>query len=175
MVSYTKEEIQVIKRLLRATKSPVMYRKYMTIRLHMKGFTNKRIAEILDLEHHTVGNYINTYKMQGVDGLMPKKSPGRPSFLNKEQESQVYETIKNNTPEEVGFDGVKNWTARLACLWVFKTFGVQYKINGMLDLFHRLELSYTRPTYVLAKADPEKQEQFKEDFNDIKKTVKRRN
>jgi len=39
----------------------------------------------------------------------------------------------------------------------------------MLDLFNRLNLSYTRPTYVLAKADAGKQEQFKETFEDIKK------
>ena len=74
------------------------------------------------------------------------------------------------TPEDVGFDGIKNWTAKLACLWVLKEFGVQYKDNGMLDMFHRLKLSYTRPTYVLAKADPQKQQQFKEDFEAIKKS-----
>jgi len=75
-----------------------------------------------------------------------------------------------DTPEESGFDGVKNWTAKLACEWVSRNFGVRYSINGMLDLFHRLNLSYTRPTYVLAKADPEKQERFKTDFEDLKKT-----
>jgi len=37
-------------------------------------------------------------------------------------------------------------------------------------MFHRLKLSYTRPTYVLAKADPEKQKQFREDFETVKKT-----
>lgn len=174
MTNYPKGEINAIRSLLRTTKNPVMYRKYLVIRLHMKGNTNKRIAGMLDLDQHTVGDYIKAYKTQGIDGLIPKKSPGRPSFLTKEQEKQVYETISNKTPDEVGFDGVKNWTAKLACLWVFQVFGIQYKINGMLDLFHRLNLSYTRPTYVLAKADSEKQEQFKEDFDEVKKTVKRR-
>ena len=72
-------------------------------------------------------------------------------------------------PEEVGFDGIRNWTAKIACRWVLKEYGVQYAVNGMLDLFQRLVLSYTRPTYVLAKADPAKQEQFKEDFEVVKK------
>jgi putative transposase len=170
METYTKEEIITIRKLLRSTKDPVMYRKYLVIRLHMNGQTNKSIAETVDLAPHTVGIYINTYKSQGIDGLVPKKPPGRPRFLTKEQESQVYRTISENTPEEVGFEGVMNWTAKIACLWVFKEFGVQYKVNGMLDLFHRLNLSYTRPTYVLAKADPEKQEQFKKAFEDVKKT-----
>ena len=37
----------------------------------------------------------------------------------------------------------------------------------MLD---RMGLSYTRPTYVLAKADKQKQEQFIKDFEKVKKT-----
>ena len=39
----------------------------------------------------------------------------------------------------------------------------------MLQVLYRLDLSYTRPTYTLAKADPEKQEAFKQDFEVLKK------
>jgi transposase len=42
-------------------------------------------------------------------------------------------------------------------------------------MLKRLGLSYTRPTYVLAKADKQKQEQFIEEFNEVKKTSKWRN
>lgn len=42
----------------------------------------------------------------------------------------------------------------------------------MLNLLHRIKLSYTRPTYSLAKADPEKQEKFREELESIKKTSK---
>ena len=167
---YTKDEVSAIRKLLRTTKNPVMYKKYLAIRLHMKGQTNKNIAETIDLDHHTVGIYIKTYNLLGVEGLIPNKSPGRPRFLTIEQEQQLFNTISQNTPEDVGFEGIMNWTAKIACLWVHKEFGVQYKISGMLDMFHRLKLSYTRPTYVLAKADPEKQEQFKKDFEIVKKT-----
>ena len=125
MKPYAKEEVIIIRKLLRTTKNPVMQRKYLVIRLHMKGRTNKSIAEIVDLDQKTVGIYIKTYKSFGVDGLIPKKPPGRPSFLTKEQEQQVYKTISESTPEEVGFEGVMNWTAKIACLWVFNEFGVQ--------------------------------------------------
>ena len=171
MKKYTGGNKQQIRILLRSTKNVVMYRKYFVIRLHMKGLTNTRIAEIADLDRHTVGIYINTYIESGIEGLIPKKSPGRPSFLSKKQELQLYDTISEKTPEDVGFDGIRNWTAKIACRWVFKEFGVQYAVNGMLDLFHRLVLSYTRPTYVLAKADPAEQEQFKKDFEIVKKKL----
>jgi putative transposase len=172
---YTKEEAKAIKKAQRTTKNPAMQRKFLVLRLHMKGLTNKKIAEIADLSQHTVGIYINTYKKTGMEGLVPKKSPGRPHFLNESQERHLYETISSKTPDDVGFDGMMNWTAKLACLWVENEYGIKYSTNGMLDMFHRLNLSYTRPTYVLTNADPEKQEQFKKDFEVVKKTDRWRN
>ncbi|MDE7242988.1 MAG: winged helix-turn-helix domain-containing protein [Oscillospiraceae bacterium] len=42
--------------------------------------------------------------------------------------------------------------------------------RGMRDVFYRLNLSCTRPAYVLAKADPQKQAEFLERLEDIKKS-----
>lgn len=169
MKNYTAQEVSVVKKLMKTTKDVVMQRKYLVIHLHMGGHKNKDIAEIVDLNVQTVGIYIKTYDTQGIPGLTPKKSNGRPTFLTKEQGSWLYTVISTKTPDEVGFDGFKNWTAKIACQLVSKEFGIKYSINGMLDLFHRLKLSYTRPTYVLSKADTEKQNQFKSDFGDVKK------
>ena len=173
MGNYTKADRGEIKRLMRKAKDVVMYRKLHAVLLHMKGFQNTKIAEIVEVDRKTVGRYVIQYKSGGVENLVPKKPPGRPSLLDKSQEQEVYITISSNTPEEVGFDGIKNWTAKIASEWVFREFGVRYSINGMLDLFHRLNLSCTRPTYVLAKAGPEKQKQFIEAFDGIKKTSQR--
>ena len=42
----------------------------------------------------------------------------------------------------------------------------------MRDLFKRIGLSYTRPTYTLEKADTEKQNEFRENFEVKKRTFK---
>ena len=57
----------------------------------------------------------------------------------------------------------------MACQYVKKQFGVEFSERGMRDVFYRLRLSYTRPTYTLAKADPVKQEAFKERLEQLKK------
>jgi hypothetical protein len=46
-------------------------------------------------------------------------------------------------------------------------------LTGILRMLWRLGLSYTRPTYTLAKADPEKQRTFRREMDMIKneKTV----
>jgi putative transposase len=63
-----------------------------------------------------------------------------------------------------------NWTSSLAVQWIKGNFGVEFSSRGVRNLFERIGLRYTRPTYTLKKADPEKQAAFVEEFNRIKKT-----
>lgn len=48
--------------------------------------------------------------------------------------------------------------------WVKSKFGIEYSHSGMFYILYRLNLSFTRLTYTLAKADPQKQEEFKQKF-----------
>lgn len=58
----------------------------------------------------------------------------------------------------------KNWNFNIARKWVSDNFNIEYSNRGMLQVLHRLNLSYTRPKYTLEKADIEKQENFRKDF-----------
>ncbi|MEK4229325.1 winged helix-turn-helix domain-containing protein [Solibacillus sp. FSL H8-0538] len=93
---------------------------------------------------------------------------GRPKFLTPEQEQQVYQTVVELKPVDVGFPTEMNWTAPLVCKWIQQTFQVKYSDRGTRDLLYRL-ISYTRPTYTLEKTDVAKQEAFKEAFETVKK------
>jgi putative transposase len=124
----------------------------------------------MDLDSHTIARYINNYKRLGVDGLIMGKSTGCPRLLTQEQEKSLYDVIVTKTPDQVGFGKRKNWNANIARQWVSDQFKINYSKRGMLDVLHRLGLSYTHPTYTLEKADPEKQELFKEEFERLKKT-----
>ncbi|MDF2884622.1 MAG: transcriptional regulator, partial [Clostridiaceae bacterium] len=87
------------------------------------------------------------------------------------QESKIVELITDNTPEDVGFESRKNWTIEIIRQWVIREFDVTMCHRGMAEVLYRLNLSYTRPTYILKKADKQKQEAFKEDFKTLKKTT----
>jgi len=166
----TKDEIQNLKRLARHSKEPRMKMRYDVIRLHLQGRSKSEIADIIDTTYQTVRNYINAYNKLGIEGLKINKPPGRAKKLTDAQEKQLYDCISTKLPKDVGFDPFANWTAPLACLWALKEFGVKFTERGMRDVFYRLNLSYTCPTYTLKKADLEKQEAFKTDFEDVKKT-----
>ena len=163
-------EIQSVKRAMRKNKSLRMHKRYMVILRHLQGYLNYEIAEMEFLCANTVGTYINNYKKLGIDGLTMEHSTGAPRLLNDKQEKELIQTITNNTPDEVGFMARKNWTIELIRQWVINSFNVTFSHRGMADVLYRLNLSYTRPTYVLKNADPTKQENFKKDFEVLKKT-----
>ncbi len=144
-----------------------MHIRYQVILLYFREYTNIHIAKIMDLSTHTVGIYINSYKQNGVEGLIMRKSSGCPSFISKKQEKEkaLYDVIVTMTSDQVGFGNRKNWNANIARKWVRDNFHIEYSNRVMLQVLHRLNINYTRPTYTLAKADEGKQETFKQEFN----------
>jgi transposase len=65
-------------------------------------------------------------------------------------------------PHEVGFTAKFNWRLHFIGEYVKQEFGKTYSIRGVSKLMHRMELSYTKPTYTLAAADGEQQKEFVE-------------
>lgn len=66
---------------------------------------------------------------------------------------------------------IKNWTIELIRQWVIKQFNIIMCYRGMAEVLYGLNLSYTRPTYVMAKADKNKQEKLKNDFEELKNAL----
>ena len=158
-----------MKNLMQTETKPVMQRRYQAVYLHMIGKTIKEIAVTIGRCEPTVSQYIHTYYEKGIEGLAPTKQSGRPSRLTKKQRSALQRVITKETPHDVGFEHVYNWTADLAIQWVEKAFGITFTNSGMLKIFHQMGLSYTRPTYTLAKANPQKQKAFVKKLDAIKK------
>lgn len=55
--------------------------------------------------------------------------------------------------------------------WVIKEFNVTMCHRGMAEVLYRLNLSYTGSTYVMKKVDKNKQEKFKNDFEQLKNAL----
>lgn len=164
------EVIMQLKKLARKAKDARQRRQYDIVRLYLEDRKKPEIAEIMDMSLQAIYNALNRYKAAGIEGLKLGKSTGRNRKLSEEQEAELYQVISEKLPKEVGLGPFCNWTAPLACQYVKEQFGVEFSARGMRNVFCRLRLSYTRPTYTLAKADPVKQEAFKERLEQLKKT-----
>lgn len=166
----TEEEISRLKRAGRKAHDAKQRRRYDIVRLYLSKRAKPDIADILDISLTQVYLILNLYKEAGIEGLTLKQPPGRQRKLTDDQEKELISIITGKLPKEVGLEPHCNWTAPLACKYVKDHYGVTFSERGMRDVFYRLKLSYTRPTYVLAKADPQKQAEFLKKLEDIKKS-----
>ncbi|WP_406608075.1 IS630 family transposase [Candidatus Infernicultor aquiphilus] len=163
------EEINIVYKTMKSAKEIRMYKRYQAIYWRLKGKTLFETADIVGVSKRTVDNYWAKYKEGGLEVLKPKKQPGARKRLTDKQEDELVDMILNKTPAGVGFPASFNWTAKIVRDYIKKAYDVKYTIRGMTKVLKRLGLSFTRPTYTLAKADPEKQKKFKEDFKIFKK------
>lgn len=162
--------IHEIKKTMKENKDLRMHERYQTILMALYGEDYEQIAKITGRTIVTVCKYVKAYRRGGIEGLQMEYSTGRPRQLTEEQELKLYQIIVNKTPSDVGFPANMNWTSPIIRKWIEQEFGVRYSDRGTRDLLYRLKLSFTSPTYTLAKADPIQQESFKEGFEQLKKT-----
>lgn len=156
---------------MKKTKCKRLFLRLQVILLALTGENYKRISFITGLTEPTIVTYVKKFRENGFSGLKMSYSSGRTSYLTPDQELELYDTVINKVPKECDITGVTdamNWTVPIIVLWIKEQYGVKYSRSGVRTMLHRLNLSYTTPTYTLAKADPKLQEKFIEQFNLLK-------
>ncbi|SHL79942.1 putative transposase [Anaerocolumna jejuensis DSM 15929] len=166
----SQEELNLIKKAMDSEKKVRVFKRYQALYLFLSGKTRKEVAQIVGVSPNTVTNVYTAYKTEGLAGIVDKPILGRPTRLTNEQQAELKLVILSKIPSEVGFPAEFNWTAGLIGKYIKCKYNYDYSIRGITKMLDRMGLSYTRPTYVLAKADKQKQEQFVQDFAKVKKT-----
>lgn len=169
----TVEQVKEIKSVLKKSKQEQnvrMFQRYLIILLYLKGGMNAdEISDKSGVSRKTVYNYISAYNKGGINGLNPVRNKGANTKLSNGQIDELKGIIINKYPSDCGFPVDYNWTADLLRKYVETKYGVKYSRSGMTALLKRIGFSYTRATYVLAKADPLRQEEFMKEFEEIYK------
>lgn len=164
------DQIAEVKTAMKQTKNLRLFQRYQAVYLSLTGHKQADIAKMIGRSRPTLNHYISAYKTGGLQGLMSGKSTGKPKKLTLEQEKQLEMVIADHLPYEVGFENRMNWTLSLVAQYVKQEWGVTYSLKGISLVLKRIGLSFTRPTYTIEQADPEKQRQFKDDtFLTLKK------
>jgi len=167
----TQEEINKAKEMMDKEKRVRVYKRYRSLYLSLLGKTCREVAKIVGVTKDTVCDTNKKYKEYGIESLADKPYGGRIKKLSDEQEESLKEVILTKLPVDVGFPAEFNWTAGIIGKYINREYGYNYSIKGVTVVLARLNLSYTRPSYVLAKADESKKEIFKTEFEAIKKTL----
>lgn len=141
------------------------------VRLIMEGWTGKDVTQMCNLHRQSVSTYVKTFNESGLHTLLHRKSgSGRPTFLTDTQREELKQVLLTTSPSDHGLGWAVSWTTPMIRQYLKQTYQIEMSLTGILRMLWRLQLSYTRPTYVLKKADPKKQKVFQLQMATIKKT-----
>ena len=164
---YTLEELKEAKRKAKHKEK----NKLQIIILLYKGKRVAQISKYMGISEPTIYGYIDKYNEGGLRKLVEVHycERGRKPKLKQTEIEELKEIIKK-APQEIGYGESTNWSTLSIAEYIKHTYSVEMTRSGVREMLVRNRRSYTRPTYVLAKADPKKQELFKSELEELKKT-----
>lgn len=158
----TEEQIGILKEAHYSAQKKKSADRIKSILLLNEGFEYEEVARILMLDSTTIRRYEKQYEKVGVDGLIECRYFGSHGLLTKQQETGLTIHLKNHTYQ----------TVKAICAYVQKHYRKTYSIEGMTHLIHRLGFVYKKTRAIPGKLNLEKQEEFKRQYEELKKTKK---
>ena len=111
-----------------------------------EGQDKNTVSSILSVTVEAIQNWLNQYLLNGLRGLISKKSPGRPSKLTKSQRREVAKLIEAG-PEKAGYVG-NCWHSPMIQQLILDKFGVVYSVHYISQLLKHMGFSYQKAKFV---------------------------
>ena len=153
-------DVAELERRVRSTRDALQRDRYRAVLMALGGQDAPAIAEALGRARRSVQDWAYAYRDGGVDALLPRPRPGRPTKLPREREAELRARLDAGPRPEVGV--VCTLRGRDVVRILEREFGVTYSLDGAYDLLERLGYSCLTPRPLHEKADPAAVEQFKE-------------
>jgi len=118
-------------------------------------------ADIFECGRSTVYGWVKAHREQGPGALVVRKAPGAAPKLTERQFGQLRSIIMGQDPRQFELDFAL-WTRELVREVIKRKFGVEYTVQGVGKLLHRLGLSAQRPLVRAYEQDPERVRRWKE-------------
>jgi len=123
------------------------------------GWTIEEVSEALLLDKNTLGTYVKKYKAKGIPALLQTFYKGRSSKLSDAQNLN----LKNHLSEYTYSD------SKEIIHYVKKTYNVSYSVSGMVNLLHKLGLTYKKPKSTTINSDIASQIAFLQKYEELRR------
>jgi len=123
------------------------------------GLSCVEVGEILLLDDDTIRKYRTQYLNFGAKSLLEDNNKGTSSYLNDVELESLDRHLDQNT--YCDSKGIINW--------IEQEFNITYSSSGINSLLKRIGFVYKKPVLTPCKISVEKQEEFIEKYNEIKK------
>ena len=122
------------------------------IELAIAGEFTHVIMRTLGRSRGFVQRWCYVYRDRGLTAVIPQPSPGRPTKLPQQQHEAFKQRVLAGPTDA---DGVCTLRGGDFIRILEEEFAVRYKLSGVYDLLHRLNLSVLVPRPQHRKSDPE--------------------
>ncbi|HEC86809.1 MAG TPA: IS630 family transposase [Thermoplasmatales archaeon] len=130
-----KDEIKHIEKLIKKERDPQVRDRLRGVLLLKKGYTQGKVAEIMDVTTRTVYNWKTRYNQEGVEGLMNKPIPGRKTTLDEKDMKRLRMLL-----EERDY-----WSSNQVRALIKEEFGVEFTTRHIPRILRKLGLRYQKP------------------------------
>lgn len=124
-----------------------------------QGISCNKVSQLLGDSPRAVAYWVKRFEAEGLSGLADADRPGRPSKLDERQLKKVEEALRSH-PSRYGLEG-NLWDGKLLSHFIERQFDVELGVRQCQRLFRRLGFRFRKPRPLIAKADPELQQDFK--------------
>jgi len=150
--------VDELRRLYRSEPTARMAKRLHAVWLARRGMTCPQIMDVTGAGRRSIQLWVARYNSGGIDELLEKERPGRPTFLNARQQKTLAKRVAAGPRKK---DLVSVFNAAAIDELVEREFGVLYSLRGMQMMLHRLGFSYQCPRPRHENADAAAQAAFK--------------
>lgn len=157
----TQDQVLILKTAHKLQKEKRLADRIKSVLSLNNGHSAPLIASILLIDEVTLYRWVKRFQESGIEGLLEMRYVGGQSKLFLAQRNQLKQYLQFHTLA----------TVTEIVSHIHKTYGVKYSVVGATKLLHKLGFVYKKPKIVPGKAMAEKQAEFLEKYNEIKKEL----
>lgn len=161
-ITRSSPDYQKLVELYKKEKNSKMKERYHALILMHELRNCTKVSDIIKKSRTTIQKWINTFNIHGIEGIIPRSPPGRPSKLSNQQKELLKIDVLTH-PRKLGYE-FSNWEGKYISEHVKNKFGVLLKVRQCQYLLHEMGFSLQRPRYAFPKANKNIQEEFIHDF-----------
>lgn len=148
--------------LYKKEKNIKLKERYQALYLMIELENCTKVAEVIKKSRSSVQAWVKTFNEGGLEAIVPKSPPGRPSRLTETQKMILQSDVATH-PRALDYE-FSNWEGKSVSEHIKNKFGILLKVRQCQYLLHELGFTLQRPRYKFPKADPEEQRKFLQEF-----------
>jgi len=119
----TRSERNRLDAILRKPPNVKVFLRAQAVNLSSQGWKVPEIARVVHRDRSVVSRWLHRFEAEGIEGLWPRKSPGRPPKVTPEFRQAADQAARKN-PRELGYEFTR-WTTELLAEHLARTTGIK--------------------------------------------------